>query len=90
MTESKPIPRVGDIVLYHESVHEGVWGPTHTITWPAIVTEIIPDHEGASGPRLRLTAFCPFDKPKWDISAHFSEEPKAGCCSWREVPDRPD
>jgi hypothetical protein len=83
------IPRIGDIVLYHEVVHEGIWGQTHTVPWPAIVTEIIPEHEGSggAGARLRLTAFCPFDKPKWDISAHFAEEPKPGCWTWRDAPD---
>jgi hypothetical protein len=91
MSAPKRNPRIGDIVLFHESVHDGIWGHTHTVALPAIVTEIIAEHEGAAaaGPRLRLTAFCPFDKPKWDISAHFSEEPKPGCWTWPDATDRP-
>jgi hypothetical protein len=89
MSEPRRIPKVGDIVLYHAGVNEGIWGHPHTVVWPAIVTEVIPEHEPGVEPRLRLTAFCPFDKPKWDVSAHFSEEPKPGCWSWKDSLESP-
>jgi hypothetical protein len=77
-------PKIGDIVLYHESVHEGIWGENKTVALPAVVTEIIAGHEGDAEPRLRLTAFRPFDKPQWDLTAHFAAEPRPGCWTWRE------
>jgi hypothetical protein len=88
MSERRRTPRVGDIVLYHEDVPEGIWGHSHSVTWPAIVTEVISEHEGGHEPRLRLTVFCPFDKPKWDISAHFADQPRPGCWSWRDPSDQ--
>jgi hypothetical protein len=91
MSEPTRTPKVGDIVLYHEGVHEGIWGHTHTVALPAIVTEIIPEHEagGGAGSRLRLTVFCPFDKPRWDVSAHFADEPTPGHWTWRDAADHP-
>jgi hypothetical protein len=85
MSQSDRVPRLGEIVLYHEAVRQDIWEKQVIAAWPAIVTEVLPPRVGDAGPRLRLTAFRPFDKPMWDIEAHFSAQPEAGGWSWRET-----
>ncbi|MDR3634040.1 MAG: hypothetical protein P4L84_09560 [Isosphaeraceae bacterium] len=83
MSQSSRTPKLGDIVLYHQNLRQDIWDAPQSVTWPAIVTEVLPPHAGEHLPRLRLTAFRPFDKPLWDIEAYFSEAGQQGTWSWR-------
>jgi hypothetical protein len=84
MSTPDRLPKLGDIVLYHESVRQDVWDPPQNVTWPAIVTDVIRPHPGQTTPQVRLTAFRPFDKPIWDITASYSPKPEPGHWSWPE------
>jgi hypothetical protein len=75
-------PKLGDIVLYHENVRQDVWDPLELVMWPAIVTAVLGTIDGSSLPRLRLTAFRPYEKPPWDITADFSATPQSHHWSW--------
>lgn len=83
MAEPHRMPKLGDIVLYHQTIRQDIWENPALITWPAIVTEILPHRTEEAIPRLRLTAFRPFDKPLWDIEACFAEQPTHGSWSWK-------
>jgi len=85
MSQPAREPQLGDIVLYHESVRQDVWDPPQVVTWPAIVTEVIHPDKVHPLTRVRLTAFRPFDKPVWDITASYSEKPEAHHWSWPEA-----
>lgn len=75
-------PKLGEMVHYHESVRQDVWDPHQLVTWPAVVTAILETHPGAAQPRLRLTAFRPYEKPLWDLTADYSELPEPRHWSW--------
>ena len=77
-------PRLGDIVQYHENVRQDIWDPLLLVTWPAIVTAVLSHVDGSSSSRVRLTAFRPFDKPLWDVTADHADEPKAHHWTWAE------
>jgi hypothetical protein len=90
MSQTHRAPRLGEIVLYHERLRQDIWEPPQLVTWPAIVTEVLPPHPGEVGTSVRLTAFRPFDKPHWDITAHSADEPKPGCWTWRDPAEAGD
>jgi hypothetical protein len=85
MSQTERVPKLGDIVYYHEKVRQDVWDPPAVVTWPAIVTEVLAPGAGEAGPRLRVTAFKPFEKPAWDLTAYYSSEPAPGCWNWPET-----
>ena len=84
MPDPSDPPRLGDVVLYHDHL-PGAWGDAPAIvTWPAIVTEVLPAGQGETGPRLRLTVFRPDTRPIWDVTAYHTGEPARGAWTWRE------
>jgi hypothetical protein len=82
MSEPIRLPKLGDIVLYHESQRQDVWDPLQTVTWPAIVTDVFKPVTEAAPPRVRLTVFRPFDKPLWDVTADYAPSPQPRHWSW--------
>jgi len=85
MAATQPrIPRVGDIVIYHDVVKQDLFDSSAHIDLPAIVTEVLGPLEGQNGYRVRLTAFRPFDKPSWDITAAFAPKPQGHHWTWRD------
>jgi hypothetical protein len=67
------------------SVRDDIWDPPRLVTYPAIVTEVFEPKHGELGPSLRVTAFRPYDKPAWDITAAYSAEPQSGCWTWPDA-----
>jgi hypothetical protein len=88
MSQSDRAPKLGEVVLYHASVRQDIWEPIQTVTWPAIVTEVLPPDGSHPVARLRLTAFRPFDKPMWDITATYSAIPQPEHWSWPELAEK--
>ena len=68
--------------LRDTSLRQDVWDPPQVVTWPAIVTEVLHPDKVHNATRVRLTAFRPFDKPIWDITASYSESPVPQHWSW--------
>ncbi len=84
MTHSRA-PRLGEMVYYHENVRQDIWEPLQLVTWPAIVTSVLAGADGTPSHRVRLTAFRPFDKPLWDVTADFADAPQAHHWTWAAV-----
>jgi hypothetical protein len=78
------LPKIGDIVIYHETVRQDIWDPLQLVSWPAIVTAVVDSPGGHPLPRLRLTAFRPYEKPLWEITADYSPKPEPHHWSWPE------
>lgn len=82
MSTPQRTPKLGDIVVYYESVSQDVWDPVVTVPRPAIVTEVVTVSREHPNATVRLTVFRPWAKPLWDISATHSDEPQPGYWSW--------
>jgi hypothetical protein len=46
------------------------------------VTAVLGTPPGASTPRLRLTAFRPYEKPVWDVTSDYAPPPQPKHWSW--------
>jgi hypothetical protein len=84
MPTSNRTPALGEMVIYHERVRQDLWDPEQTAPRPAVVTEVLRPAEGETLPGLRLTVLRPYEKPLWDVTAHYSATPRGGHWSWRE------